>query len=100
MKVKIKGKTYDSDKEPIMLILSQDEKANISNMRPCDMVFCAFPSGRTMDEVIAFMGNTEEPPHLLEGNWELGPPEPCEHKVVAYGKDGKRYCADCGEVLP
>ena len=43
MKVKIGNKIYDSTKEPIMLILEQCDKDNISNMSPKAHKFCSFP---------------------------------------------------------
>lgn len=43
MKVKIGNCFYDSSKEPIMLILDNLDKENISNMHPEATKFCSFP---------------------------------------------------------
>jgi hypothetical protein len=46
MKVKIGNKIYSSDDEPIMVILSETEKQQISDMRPKDSKYCVFPGLR------------------------------------------------------
>lgn len=43
MQIKIRGTVYDSRDEPIMLILSQEEKDQISHMTIEDVKFCAYP---------------------------------------------------------
>lgn len=43
MKVKIGSTLYDSEVEPIMLILSAEDKSNISNMLPQATKYCSFP---------------------------------------------------------
>ena len=43
MKVKIGNVIYDSTEEPIMLILSQEDKSNIANMAPDATKYCSFP---------------------------------------------------------
>lgn len=43
MKVKIGNTIYDSEKEPIMIILSDKDKENISNMHKDATRFCSFP---------------------------------------------------------
>lgn len=43
MKVKIKNKIYDSDNEPIMIILSPMDKLNINHMNPSADRYCSFP---------------------------------------------------------
>jgi len=43
MKVKIGNKIYDSEKEPVMLILSDEDKKLISNMRAIDKKYCSYP---------------------------------------------------------
>lgn len=59
MKVKIGDTLYDSEKEPILLILSDVEKGHISSMsRFPEMVkYCSYPEDSTMMdiEVLAFM---------------------------------------------
>ena len=44
MKVKIGDKIYNSDNEPIMIIISQKEKEQIANMHPDNLKYCVFPS--------------------------------------------------------
>lgn len=42
MQVKIGNKIYNSDDLPIMLLLSDEEKTQISNMRPEDKKYCSY----------------------------------------------------------
>jgi len=42
MQVKIGNKIYNSDYLPIMLLLSDKEKNNISNMSPGDEKYCSY----------------------------------------------------------
>ena len=44
MKVKIGKKIYDSNNEPIMVILSKGEKEQISNMHPDTTKYCVYPN--------------------------------------------------------
>ena len=55
MKVKIGKKIYDGDKEPVMVILSDLDKDNISNMHPDDTKYCSFPEEADTDEIKEFM---------------------------------------------
>lgn len=43
MKVKIRNTIYDSQKEPIMVILTPTDKKNIANMLPDCTKYCAYP---------------------------------------------------------
>jgi len=43
MKVKVGDKVYDSNDTPIMVILSDEDKDNISNMAPEGTKYCSFP---------------------------------------------------------
>ena len=43
MRVKIGEKIYDASEEPIMLVLSQEEKKQISEMENEAMVYCQYP---------------------------------------------------------
>jgi len=43
MKVKIGNKIYDSRKQPIMLILTEEEKDFIASMRKGETKFCSYP---------------------------------------------------------
>lgn len=49
MKVKIDDKIYDSENEPIMLILSKEEKNNIGQMEE-QTKYCSFPDDDTWTE--------------------------------------------------
>lgn len=55
MKVKIGNKVYDANEEPVMLILDDVDKKNISNMHPDKNKFVAFPDGMDIDKVREFM---------------------------------------------
>jgi hypothetical protein len=44
MKVKIGNKIYDSEDEPIMVILTDKEKDQISRMPKNAMKFCSYPN--------------------------------------------------------
>ena len=55
MKVKINNKTYDSNEEPIMLILSDQDKKNIKNMADDATKYCSFPEDYNGD-IYEFMG--------------------------------------------
>jgi len=55
MKVKIDGEVYDAESEPIMLILSDEDKKNIANMLSHCTKYCAFPKGMTEEEIKEFM---------------------------------------------
>jgi len=51
MKVKIGDQVYDAEKQPIMLILSDIDKENISNMHSDTMKYCAFPEDIDESEI-------------------------------------------------
>jgi hypothetical protein len=55
MKVKIGKKIYDSSKEPIMVILSDSDKINISNMLEGSTKYCSYPDNTPAAEIKAFM---------------------------------------------
>lgn len=56
MKVKIGKKIHDSTKEPIMVILSDSDKQNISNMLPGGSKYCSYPEeGFSVEQIKAFM---------------------------------------------
>ena len=44
MKVKVGDKIYDGEDVPVMVILSDADKRNISNMFPECMKYCSYPS--------------------------------------------------------
>ena len=46
MKVKVGNKIYDSEKEPVMVILNEGEKEQIVNMAPEATKYCVYPADR------------------------------------------------------
>lgn len=54
MKVKIGNDIFDSNKEPIMIILAPEEKVLISNMGE-QTSFCSFPEEMDTAEIEKFM---------------------------------------------
>jgi len=55
MRVKIGNTIYDSNDEPIMLILETEDKDNIFNMSPECTKYCSYPEGMEESAVIDFM---------------------------------------------
>ncbi len=55
MKVKIGNKIYDSDEEPIMVILDDYNKHDISHMAEDDKKYCVFPTDLSEDQAREFM---------------------------------------------
>ena len=45
MKVKVGDKIYDSEFEPVMVILTEGDKKNITNMYPKANKYCVYPDG-------------------------------------------------------
>jgi hypothetical protein len=43
MKVKVGDKIYDGEKEPVMVILTDQDKKNIADMLPDAYRYCAYP---------------------------------------------------------
>jgi len=61
MKVKIGDTIYDAEDQPIMVILSDKDKENISNMLEANTKYCCYPSvGHTEEEIDEFMKIEEE----------------------------------------
>lgn len=55
MKVKVKDKIYDGEKEPVMVILNEKDKENIKDMHPgCDR-YCMFPDSYSEKDLDNFM---------------------------------------------
>jgi len=54
MKVKIGSKIHDSNEEPIMVILSEEEKKLVSGMGDQSR-FCSFPQNHHLNELAKFM---------------------------------------------
>jgi hypothetical protein len=55
MKVKIGNRVYDSNEEPIMLLLSEEDKSNISLMSPVHFKYCSAPGHLSQEAVLSFM---------------------------------------------
>lgn len=55
MKVKIGDKIFDSEKEPIMIILNEGDKINISSMHEDATKYCTFPENWDLDLIKEFM---------------------------------------------
>lgn len=51
MKVKIGERIYDSNDEPIMLILDETDKKNISNMHDDKFKFISYPKDMKLEDV-------------------------------------------------
>lgn len=54
MKVKINNKIYNSNQEPIMLILDEKDKKNISNMVESATKYISYPTGMKLTEIKKF----------------------------------------------
>ena len=50
MKVVIDGKTYDGEKVPILLILSDDDKENLANMSETCSRYLCYPEGMAEED--------------------------------------------------
>lgn len=59
MKVKIRDKVYDSIDEPIMVILSDKDKAKIAEMDEVTNQYCVYPDFMKKAEVMKFIKGEE-----------------------------------------
>ena len=50
MKVKVGDKIHDSENEPVMVILSEQDKENIANMNPKANKYCVYPDGKEWEK--------------------------------------------------
>jgi hypothetical protein len=64
MKVKVGDQVYSSENEPIMVILTPEDKERISNMDPEQTLYAACPEGTPRAELERFMGITPRSPKL------------------------------------
>jgi hypothetical protein len=55
MKVKVGDKIYDSSVEPVMVILTDQDKENIANMLPECQKYCGFPDTIPSEEIKEWM---------------------------------------------
>lgn len=58
MQVKIGNKIFDSDEEPILLILSEDTKENIAAMDSSATRYCEYPEGWDADAILEWMNES------------------------------------------
>ena len=54
MKVKVGGRIFDSEKEPILIILTSEEKELIQNMGD-QTRFCSFPKSINSQDIVEYM---------------------------------------------
>lgn len=59
MKVKIFDKIYDANEQPIMIILTEQDKKNIANMHPDATKYACFPDTGFEKEFIERWMKTE-----------------------------------------
>lgn len=59
MKIKVGDTIYNSQFEPVMVILSEADKQNIINMLPEATKYCAYPEGTDREFIRAWMGEEE-----------------------------------------
>jgi len=55
MKVKIGNKVYNEEDEPILIILSAEDKKLIKTMNKNDCRYCSYPDGVAEELIIKFM---------------------------------------------
>jgi len=66
MQVKIKNTIYDSENEPIMLILSAQARLNILAMQPNATKYISYPDNISDDRIAQFINETPENPLYVE----------------------------------
>lgn len=55
MKVKVGNKIYNGEIEPVMVILTEQDKLNIKNMLPHCTKYCMFPDSFDLEYINKFM---------------------------------------------
>jgi len=65
MIVKIGDQVFDSNKEPIVIIFSEEEKELISSMHPKNIRFCSYPNGFQISEIEKFMRTEDLDPNQV-----------------------------------
>jgi len=55
MKVKVGNKVYDGNNEPVMVILTPEDKFNISHMEEHATKYCSYPEGTPHQKIIEWM---------------------------------------------
>lgn len=63
MKIKVGDKVYSSKDQPVMVILAEHDKYNITHMAPDDTKYAEFPGDLawTEEEMLAWMTNGDQP---------------------------------------
>ena len=57
MKVKVGDKVYDGNDEPVMVILSDEDKENIKNMPADNTKYCSCPEDSDQGEIEKWMAD-------------------------------------------
>jgi hypothetical protein len=57
MKVKIGNTIYNSENQPIMIIINDFDKRNINNMLPHCTKYCSFPAGMDKEKIEKWMSD-------------------------------------------
>ncbi len=55
VKIKVGDKVFDGEKEPVMVILTNQDKENIKNMLPHCTKYCMFPDTISKEEIQVWM---------------------------------------------
>lgn len=86
MKVKIGDTIHDSEEEPIMLILEDNDKRNIGNMSPEAHKFGSYPESCTKEDMKEFMKTDQKMKtiYLAGAGWAFDYRKECKDK---YRKD-------------
>lgn len=56
MKVKVGNTIYDGEVEPVMVILTEQDKKNIANMAPTATRYCVYPDKCKAERIERWMG--------------------------------------------
>lgn len=70
MQIKIGDTIYDSEKEPILLMLDENEKQQIRYMRG-QKKYCSFPEDMSLSDVTKFMGDKKFKEQKIESDKKL-----------------------------
>jgi len=62
MKVKIRNTVYDGKKEPVMVILTDQDKKNIANMSPGATKYCCYPESYSAEQIKEWMNDIPQNP--------------------------------------
>jgi hypothetical protein len=67
MKVKVRARVYDANEQPIMLILTDEDKVLIAAMAPEAHRYCAYPKGADPERIQEWMKEDVKPTGEPEG---------------------------------